>query len=231
MSMKPTYIVVGATMGMCLFLASLGIYQPVCRAGGETSMKFPIQLEDAWVPAYESDFSEKELKSEWVVTAGNAIVEEGALVLRAAKGYAQIILYKPCFPSPGVRMEFGVSIADYAKLNDMSPFLNANQAGCAGSYLFQLGAEQNTVDRLRRIGIPVQETVNDTILLEHRHLYHVVAENDRGHLRFVVDGTTIFEWDDPIPLWGPEHCHIGFYTWESEIHIDYLRIYQKVPKH
>lgn len=230
MGAKLRVIVVGVSIITCLVLVSWVAPGPVRSVVHESSKKFPI-LEDKWVLAYASDFSEKQLKPEWIVTAGNGIVAEGWMVLRVAKGHGQIILKEPCFLSPSLRMEFDAYVADYAKLNDMSPFIHSNQKGCEGSYLFQFGAKKNTINRLRRVGKIVEGTVNDKLLLEHRHLYHIVAENDRGHIRFEVDGITIFEWDDVNFLWGPEYCHIGFYTWESEIHIDNIKIYHKVPMH
>jgi len=197
---------------------------------------FAEQLEPEWILAYACDFSKPELAPEWVVTAGNAKITDGMLVLQAVKGNAEIVLQNPCFISPGVRMEFTANISDSAKLGDISPFLNSNYngtnqtTGCDGSYLFQFGAEQNTKNRLRRVGQIIEETVNSKILIERQHRYHIIVENDSGHIRFQIDGATIFEWNDPHPLGGPKYCHIGFYTWESEIHLDNIKVYHKVPK-
>jgi len=221
---------------VCLVFAPSFFCQPSVAVVREPSQKCPIQLQEKWVLAYASDFSEDTLRPEWVVTAGNALVSQGVLVLRSDKADAEIILKEPCFSSPSVRMELSAYVPDYAKLSEISPFLNSNYGslgetrGCSGSYLFQFGSEQDTTNRLRRVGKIVEETVNNKVLLKRHHLYHIVAENDCGHIRLEIDGTTIFEWNDAKPIWGPEHCHVGFYTSESVIIVEWVKIYHKVAK-
>jgi hypothetical protein len=191
--------------------------------------RFPA-VQDEWVLAYGNDFSKEGLDPQWLAAAGDVVVTKGVLALRSGAGFGQVLLKDPCFVSPSVRMEFDAYVADYAQPGDLTAFLNGNESGWEGSYLFQLGTEGNSVSQLRRSGKVVPETATSTVLLEHQHMYHVVVENDRGHIRFVVDGATVFEWEDESPLWGPGHCHVGFYTQESGIHIEYLKVYHKVPK-
>ncbi len=218
-----------------IFFLSLSAWMMAACAGrqieptAETSRE-AVEYEDEWVLAYGSDFSREPLAPEWILTAGNAVVAEGVLVLRAAVGHAQVILKDPSFLSPSTRMEFQAYIPTYAEPSDLSPFLNSNNKGCEGSYLFQLGAEGNQVNRLRRIGEVVKDAEKAAFSLETDHLYRIVVENDQGVIRCEIDGTSVMEWDDLSFLSGPEHCHVGFYTWQSEIHLDNVKIFHKLPR-
>jgi len=232
--MKP---IEGTINGVCTKIAIVYLAIVSCFVGQVTTTKtdkpskeYPVEFENKWTLAYATDFSKETSQSEWSVMIGNAIVTEDALVLRADTGYTQIILKKPYFLSPSLRMEVGAYVTEYGKLSEINLFLHSNEAGYQGSYFFQFGTEQGKVNRLLRIGKIVKETVVNKVLPEREHLYRIVAENARGHIRFEVDGTNLYEWDDINPLWGPEHCYIGFYARESVIAIDYVKIFHKVPK-
>jgi hypothetical protein len=187
-------------------------------------------MQDRWLLAYASDFSSEAAEDEWEIIGGKAIFSEAQMILLAEQGDAQVMLKAPCFLSPSVRVEASAYVAEGFELGGMSLFINANKAASKGSYSFQLGAEDNTLTRLERIGQIVENTSTDAALLEHKHLYKIISENDDGHIRFVADGKTIIEWEDEHPLWGPEHCRVGFHTRNSAIVIEYIKIYHKVPK-
>lgn len=189
-------------------------------------------LEEGWVLAYANDFSKPGLDTTWVITSGSAVVAEGVLALRADSGDAQVVLRDPCFLSPAVRVVVEAYAVDSARLSDLSVFLNAPLAhsSCDGAYLFQFGAEHNTVNRLRRLGEIIDKTIEVETRLTAARPCLIEATNDAGNIRLAVDGKTIFDWQDPKPLSGPAHCHVGFYTWESEVHVQSIKIYHRVPK-
>ena len=55
----------------------------------------------------------------------------------------------------------------------------------------------------------------------------MVAENDGGKLRLIVDGTEILSYTDGEPLKGDGHDQIGFYTCGSTLRIEKITIYTK----
>ena len=186
----------------------------------------------SWVLAYATDFSGDSLGKQWEVSAGQASVVNGELVLSSEKQHAEIILLEPRFLSSGVRMEFEAYVAEKSPLSDLTAFINARKTkdACASAYLFQFGAEQNTVNRVRRLGQIVESTESTQPLLDYHQVYYIVVENDRGQISFEIDGQRVLTWTDAQPLWGPDQCHIGLYTWESEIRIKHLKIYHLVPE-
>lgn len=223
-----------AVMAYVIALAAPG--SPAADAQQPQPWRCPIELSDEWVLAYYDDFSGQALSPTWRATAGAASVKDGQLVLSTEKEQAEVVLEKPRFESPGLRMEFDAHVPQGTKASDLSVFINSDWSpegktgGCEGSYLFQFGGMLNTRNQLRRTGEIVDATVTTQPLIQPGVIYHVTVENDCGLVRMDVDGTTLLKWDDQKPLWGRDQSAIGFYTWESTIVIDNLKVYHRVPK-
>jgi len=200
------------TIGLCLG----------CLCGLGCAAKAP----SGWTVAYSSDFDEAKLPARWIVIEGDANVADGRLVLRApADGQAQITLNEPAFAG-SVRVEFDGSLTgDY--VCDLSAFLNADAAGYAGGYLLQFGGMGNTQNRLIRAGEIIDSTVGDEPMVTPGKKHHVVAENDGGLIRLIVDGKELFSYKDTNPFAGAGHDRVGFYTWDCTLRIDKITIYTK----
>ena len=177
-----------------------------------------------WVLAYRNDFSGDKLPAEWVLIDGEATVESGVLVLEGTDN-AQIALEEPNFPG-SVRMEFDATLTG-SDISDMSPFLNADVMGYSAGYLLQFGGGGNTENRLRRAGSIVELTINESILVKPGQKYHVVAENDGGQVRLLVDGKEALTYKDATPLKGLGHNAVGFYTYGCTLKVDKVVVYRR----
>ena len=223
-----------AVMAYVIALAAPG--SPAPDAQQPEPWTSPIELSEEWVLAYYDDFSGEALSPKWRATAGAASVKDGQLVLSTEKEQAEVVLADPRFESPGLRMEFDAHVPQGTRASDLSAFINSNWSakgktrGCEGSYLFQFGGMRNTRNLLRRTGEIVEATVTTEPLIQPGVIYHVTVENDCGRVRMDVNGTALLKWDDPRPLWGRDHSAVGFYTWESTMVIDNLKVYHRVPK-
>jgi len=189
----------------------------------------PATEADPWIVASSLDFSTARLSPDWKVRAGQASAEGGALVLSAAGKEAEIMLAKPTVQLPSVRVEFEAAVSSQGTSREISVYVGANSAGCAGGYLFQLGVDGNQ-NRIRRVGRIVPETVNRSFAPQAGRSYRVAVENDQGRLLCTVDGQVVLRWDDPQPVWGPQHDHVGFYTWDARLAIRNLRIHVRLSQ-
>jgi len=233
--MKKTFIIskLGRRITICLHLTAMAAMTYPSALAQQTEAVQPFELSKQWILVYANDFTETNIPADWVVTMGTARIAEGNLYLQADIEYAEIVLLKPKLESPSVRVIFDAFISGGVAISDLSAFLNSNYSilaknkGCEGAYLFQFGANNNTVNRLRRLGKIIPETERKDILLEPFRIYKIEIVNDFGQIKMSIDGAAIFEWQDAQPLWGAEHCHIGFYTWKSEIAIDNILVYQR----
>ncbi|MHB8872085.1 MAG: DUF6250 domain-containing protein [Myxococcaceae bacterium] len=54
--------------------------------------------------------------------------------------------------------------------------------------------------------------------------YHWRIERRGSLIRWSIDGQPFMEFDDPLPLKGPDHDRFGFANWESQLYFDNLVI-------
>jgi hypothetical protein len=74
--------------------------------------------------------------------------------------------------------------------------------------------EQETPVRVEARGTPVQAG----------RVYHWRIERRGSKLSWSIDGQTLLELDDPLPLKGPGNDRLGLSGWESQIFFDNLRV-------
>ena len=185
------------------------------------------QAPPGWKFACTIDFKDAaKLPEVWEVIEGKAKIADGKLVLTADEfANGQIVLKTPRFPG-SVRLEACASLQG-KDVSDLSPLRNGDESGWYSGYLFQFGAADNLENRLRRVEENVDAKASETVLVTPDKTHHVVAENDGGELRLIVDGTEILSYTDSDPLKGKGHDQIGFYTWNCTLKIEKITIYTK----
>ncbi|MBM4019161.1 MAG: hypothetical protein FJ288_12680 [Planctomycetes bacterium] len=214
----------GALLGTLAMLA--GCAQP----RGDAKAAPQAQPVDGWAVVYTGDFKGTgKLPPDWQVISGEARIEAGALLLTGpADGEGQLVLLAPRMPG-SVRLECVASLKG-DPISDISPFLSADTSGYASGYLFQFGGKANTLTYLNRYDEPVDSTVKNKPLVKPGQKHRILAENDGGRLRMVIDGQEIFRYADPQPLKGQGHDRIGFYTWGCTLVIDKLSVSAKAAQ-
>ena len=186
-----------------------------------------VQAPPGWTFACTTNFKDAtKLPEAWKVIEGKAKIADGKLVLTAEEfANGQIVLKTPRFPG-SVRLEVDASLVG-PSVCDLSPLLNGDETGWESGYLLQFGAGENLENRLRRAEEVVDAKANETVFVTPAKTHHVVAENDGGKLRLIVDGTDILSYTDSEPLKGKGHDQIGFYTWNCTLKIEKITIYTK----
>jgi hypothetical protein len=178
-----------------------------------------------WILAFKSDFSGPKLDPKWQAVQGQATVKDGAMILKADAGEAQVIL-KDVFDAPSVRAEFVVMLPKQDRFSDLSPLINTTLTGYPDGYLLQFGGKGNTLNIVDKGG-EIESTSNTKGLpMKVEHKYIIVAENDKGHVTLTVDGQKVLDYADPIPLSGAKNGQIGFFTWGSEVRIEKVTVWQ-----
>ena len=184
---------------------------------------------DGWTVVYTSDFKAAgKLPAGWQALAGEAKIEGGALVLTAPSDEGQVVLLEPRCPG-SVRLECVASLKGNP-ISDISPFVNADTSGYNSGYLFQFGGKANTINCLCRYDDHIAATEKDKPLVKPGQKYRILAENDGGRLRLVIDGQEIFQYTDPEPLKGQTHDRVGFYTYGCTLVVEKLTVSTKPAK-
>jgi len=213
-----------------LFFWALAMAAGCAQTQGPSASAPGTKPSDGWTVVYAADFKGAgKLPAAWQVPAGEAKIEAGALVLTTpADQEGQVVLLEPRCPG-SVRVECVASLKG-APISDISPFLNADTAGCNSGYLFQFGGKANTINWLCRNDDHIAATEKDKPLIKPGQKYRILAENDGGRLRLVIDGEEVFCYTDPEPLKGQFHDRIGFYTWGCTLTIEKLSVSTKPAK-
>ncbi len=205
----------------------IGLTGAGCRQGARARAKSPTPA--GWTQVYAMDFKDvQKAPPEWAAVTGEVRVAGGALELKAETGSdGEIILKAPTCPG-SVRMEAVVCLVGAGdEVCDLSPILNADETGYAAGYLLQFGGEGNQENRIRRTGEIVGSSVNTWMRVKAGQKYSVVAENDGGNVRLVIDGQELLSFKDTEPLKGPGQGHVGFYTWGDTLRVEKIAVYGK----
>jgi len=204
--------------------------------------------EAGWKLAFSDDFARNELGQNWEVVDGTWTLKDGCLTgsgtLLLARGF------------PGFqRLEFEVasdikSIAVLAggkagkifasektteigpaDVSDMSSFIHA-RAGpkvrpTRTGYFFQFGGQMNSLNQLSRSDGPLCVDEKPKIRITPNKLHLIIAENDQGRLRLIVDGKLVFEYLEDKSLAGGEgQDRIGFYLY-TPARVRNVKVYTK----
>lgn len=95
----------------------------------------------------------------------------------------------------------------------------------ATSYVLIFGGWNNSLSAIARLDEHGEDRVHrsDQPVVAERS-YHWTIERKAGRLAWSIDGKPFLELEDPAPLEGPRHAHLGFNNWESDCSFDNLRI-------
>ena len=237
--MKTVQMVVNTVLMVWLLGGSVGLADDVKKTDG-------TQVSDAaekagWTLVFSDDFKRTELGKDWVVVDGNWKVENGFLhgsgMLISAKGFPSD--YPPGF----LRLEFEavsdvkpiIFFKDQPKpkvgLSDLSSFIHAqplekNKNPLGSGYFFQFGGQMNTLNKLLKNGQQRQLDEAPKKLISQDTTHKVVVENDRGHLRFFVDGEQILSDTDKQPVVGVNYDRVGFYFYTA-FKVTNVKVYVK----
>jgi hypothetical protein len=204
--------------------ATAAATKPAVKADAKAADK------DGWTLAYTADFSGSKVSGDWSAMQGEIALKDGALVVSTDASDAVALLVKPVFSAPSIRIEMTASLAKASSVSDLSILLNASNTGPYEGYTLQFGGKANTMNGLSRKDEAIQSTVTTKPLVVPGKKYVIVAENDKGHIKMTVDGQTVIDYTDKAPISGADNGLIGFYTWESQLVIDKLTVYQKGDK-
>jgi len=203
-----------------------------------------VPAQDAgWTLVFRDDFERHDLGENWRVVDGQWIVKDGHLrgsgILISARGI-------PADGPPGFqRLEFD-AVTDVQPIiffknkpkprvvvGDLSSFIQAqapekNENPLATGYFFQFGGMNNTVNQVQRAKVELQADWRPQTLITPDQLHHMVAENDRGRLRLIVDGKTVLDTVDPQPLVGQGQDRVGLFFYTAA-KVDHVKVYVKRP--
>ncbi|MCA1810094.1 MAG: hypothetical protein ABR497_06935 [Kiritimatiellia bacterium] len=195
---------------------------------------------DGWKLLFHDDFNRKELGEDWQVVNGEWEIVDGALrgsgTLLTSKGIpadyppgfqrieykavtdVQPIIFFPDRPKPKV------SVGDMGCIIHAQP----SEAGAPTrtGYFFQFGGFHNTRNNLSRAGTNLITDEDEANMIEVDKVHTIVAENDQGKLRFMVDGKLIYEVDEPQSILGPDYDRVGFYFYTAAKVMD-VKVYVK----
>jgi hypothetical protein len=177
-----------------------------------------------WTVAYSTEAGGPKL-SDWSMSSGKLETVNGGLVAKASDSETLLTLKDRKFPG-SVVVECVASITG-EKGSDISPMLNTGDSGWKGGYLLQFGGKAKMLNRLMREGEEVGSTVRKEPLLVPGRTYHVVAVNEGGIIRLLVDGIEVFQYRDTQPLGGAGHDRVGFYTYHATLRLDKVTVYAR----
>ena len=187
---------------------------------------------------YEDHFDRKELGSDWAALSPVWRIEDGELCAKGARNKG--VWLKPTIPERA-RIEFNArSESPEGDLKaevwgDGKTGATGSSYSNASSYLLILGGWQNTKHVLARLDEHGQDRLElavDPEAPEPRALpvepgqsYRFRVERaDESTVSWWVDEHLIFELNDPAPLRGEGHDHVGFNEWAARICFDNLKI-------
>jgi hypothetical protein len=216
------FVMKRVTAAVCVALAAMALG---CKGGGQAGA--PAPAPSGWTRVYAIDFKDvQKAPAEWLAVSGEVRVAGGALELKGESGSdGQIVLKAPKCPG-SVRLE-AVACLTGDEVCDLSPFLNGGESGFDAGYLLQFGGGGNQENRVRRAGEIVDSVADAKTLVKAGQKYRIVAENDGGKVRLLVDGKELLSFKDAAPLKGPENGNVGFYTWGCTLKIEKVEVYSK----
>jgi hypothetical protein len=170
-----------------------------------------------WAMVFSDDFNRPALGPDWKIVQGDWSLKEGALV---SSGGTLLCARK----FPGLhKVTFDAEAAPNPALSDISPFIQAGARGHAEGYLLQFGGHNNECSAIQRTGKLLRD--NRTCRIVPGRAHSLAAEFDGQNVRLTVDGKTVLEYREFLPLIGPDHERVGFYVHEGVIKIRNLKVY------
>ncbi len=104
--------------------------------------------------------------------------------------------------------------AKAGEASDLGARLHANAEKPLSGYTLLFGARFNSANVARRDrDIVLTDSAEARIKIEPGRFYTIVAEFDGRHVRMSVDGKTVLEYEEKVPLVGRGHDRIGLYAY------------------
>jgi hypothetical protein len=192
----------------------------------------------AVIKTFSDFFQRTELGDDWFATSGAWRIEGGRLCGRGARNHPAWLRRR--LPV-NARIEFEASSASpdgdlkVELWGDGKSFAKATSYTDASSYIAILGGWRNQFHVLARIDehakdrpeIKVDPSGGDLKArpVVPNQTYHFKIERSDGKtVRWLVDDIELFSFNDPKPLKGEGHEHLGFNDWEVPVCFDNLKI-------
>ena len=213
------------------------------RDGGEAGSTIAAEAGTdsgaAVISSLERDRDRSNLGRDWVQMKTNAWrVEGGKLCVQNAHNHG--IWLNRTLPV-NARIEFDATgYTDDGDLKtevwgDGATYATGSSYTNATSYLAILGGWKNTQHVLARLNehgtdrkeIHVDKDSDDPRQrpAQKGQTYHFKIERTDGKtVRWSVDGVDFFSWNDPSPLAGQGHDHLGFNEWEAKVCFDNVKV-------
>lgn len=194
-----------------------------------------------WVKVFEDDFSDPNVEDRWnVVYVGYHLkdgnkkwtllppdmkVRDGELFIQGGSPRA-LFLKQPISGDCAIEFECR---QDSAHMNDISCFIGARRGADPiilpySGYLFQFGGYDNTRVILQSDGENLHQEFGSFIQRGKTH--HVRAERIGERLLFIVNGDTIYDIREEIPLFGIDRDAVGLYGWAAPAVYDNVKVYE-----
>ena len=234
--MKQRKSVVTMWTGLLMVSGSLAL----TGLGAEESLAAgPGAAEKAgWTLVFSDDFKRTELGKDWVVVDGNWKVENGCL--RGSGTLMSALGFPSDYPPGFLRMEFEAISAvkpiiffkdkptPKVGLSDLSAFIHVgtNKNPLGKGYFFQFGGQMNTRNKILKNGEVRQIDAAPKKLISQDAPHKIVVENDKGQLRFFVDGELVLRDTDKQPIAGVDYDRVGFYFYTT-FKVSSVKVYVK----
>ncbi len=195
------------------------------------------------LPAFRDDFERAELGPDWLATSPAWKLEGGKLCARGARNHPAWLKHKLplnariAFTATSASPEGDLKVELWG---DGQGFAKGTSYDDATSYLFIYGGWQNRLHVLARldehgkdrIAVPVdpesQELHNSKVVAGRPYRF-VIERRDGKTVQWWIDGHELAKLQDPNPLTGEGHEHLGFNDWDVPVCFDALEIVPLEP--
>ena len=238
----------GVSLAMLGLLLSGALAAPGASAQSESEEKTgPGSAEEqGWELVFTDEFEREQVGDDWTTVDGKWRIKDGALrgsgTLLSARGFPasdqppgyQRIEFKAATDvQPLAFLQTGADESD-VRVSDLSSIIHAkapedigeNENAFGTGYFFQFGGFWNSRHRIVKAGDQLVADEEPTVKIQPDKMHHIIAENDKGHVRFFVDGELILEYDERMSLLGSSQNHVGFYFYTAA-KVDEVKVYVK----
>ena len=177
-----------------------------------------------WEEVFRDDFDRDAIGPDYRPNDGHWAIRDGQLRGHGI-GYVDISLVRP-FPG-NLRLTFDARIIPGSPKREIAVFLDGQHRDRSG-YYFGFGGDYatTTIDRDEK---EVRHARSPAV--EPGQAYHVTVTRQNNRLEIAVDGRLLAGYLDPFPLDPAETDRLRLGTYDGEVTIDNLRIYQEsVPE-
>lgn len=180
--------------------------------------------DSTWRLVFQDDFERAEPGDQWTAVAGDLRVADGALEIKSP-GVGRA-MPKGSYPAD-VRVIYTAWTPAGVDRCDLTTILNTDDRASSSGYFVGYGSWMDSVNHIQKDSDQDLDKSTDYLIGQNDRKHAIEAVKDGGHIYLNVDGHRILNAHDPDPCGGEGEDHIAFYTWNSAMRIDNLRIYVK----